>query len=477
MSKNNLSSLILSLQHHEQSLHGIELDLIHALEQAESLGLIPDEKLRSFSNALEQILSIRTSFHEHLKELCTTLIFEETPTQTYIDEGSAENPLPPRLQFQTSPGFTPVAHKAKLQDPRNNDFVLKMDETPIHSEIQNQSIKSNELIGEEATLEPTESPFSLTQPSFKLQEALSRGTTSLDDRLPPAQLSPLPNLHNKELIIESKSQQPNVLPPLMHTPLPNHHEVILTPEPLTAPLVLQTATSSSSQVAPFEDASEALTMVEEQIEEELEEQVEEQIEEIINEPSIEAAYIDQPYITYVPPTPEPVVSSESGGHFEPMSEFNFNKNYSALDQLDELEASLEQLEAVDLHSALPNREVPSSQAQEMFNQRPPRVSLGVRVDVMSDVVRFEAMGHDISTGGIFIETDTPLEPGEQLKLSFELDRTAFRVEVTAQVRWCRLAKDAGANQPVGGGLRFLDLTEQAAAELSAFTAEKLGSGI
>jgi|GEM_PF-1265410 len=459
MSDYPLSSLLLSLQHHEQSLHGIERHLINQIERAEAEGLITDEKLRAFSSALEQLLSIRTSFHDRLAELSDSLGSEEHQTLPLPEASREEERVETYAPFQTSPGLTPNA----LTPPMSSS-ELKADETPaLHIEAEG-SPEGGELLGEAPTLEPMQSPFSLTQPSVKLQEALSKGTTSLDDRLPHPQPSFATPSATPSGIVASSSPQPSVLPPLMQTPLP----VALKSEEALAqePIAPHEPTPSP------QERSEALTLTEEELNE----------SSPASEPTPEElqARADNPYITYVPPTPEPVISEESGGHFEPISDLNFNADPGALDDLDleDLERSLDQLGAGELEAeALPSLSGAGSQAQEASVKRPPRVSLGVRVEVASDVVRFEAMGHDISAGGIFIETDTPLEPGEQLRLRFELDRTAYVVEVTAQVRWCRLAKDAGPDRPVGGGLRFLNLSEQASAEIAAFTAERLGGGI
>lgn len=450
MSAHSLVSLILSLQHHEQSLHGIERHLVDQIERAEQLNMIPDDQLRSFSAALEQILSIRTGFHERLAELCERLADPLTvPLQASAQaRGREEERVETYAPFQTSPGLIkPPPNKINAQ---LSESLLGVDETPVLDEV-NEEGGAPDLLAEAPTLEPSQSPYSLTQPSFKLQEALHKGTTSLDDRLPSPQPYSPAELVEEVSQLQSSSSQPSVLPPLMHTPLPAEFNVS-SEEFVTEPL------SPPPEPTPEPtDRSEALTLAEEP-----------------PTPKERPAHND--YITYVPPTPEPVTRSESGGHFEPISDLNFNLDQ--LDQLDQLERSLEGLDSADQSDAgLPSLSSASSLAQEVSNKRPPRVSLGVKVQVTSDVVRFEAMGHDISEGGIFIETDTPLEPGEQLKLRFELDRTAFVVEVSAQVRWCRLPKDAAPDRPVGGGLRFLNLSEQATAEIMAFTAERIGGGI
>ena len=66
---------------------------------------------------------------------------------------------------------------------------------------------------------------------------------------------------------------------------------------------------------------------------------------------------------------------------------------------------------------------------------------------------------DISSGGLFIKTDSPLEVDEQLKIGFTLPDPKREVNCNAQVAWINshlnLTKPA---MPPGMGIRFIDLS-------------------
>jgi uncharacterized protein (TIGR02266 family) len=443
MSQHSLSSLILKLQHHEQSLHGIEHELINQVEQAELAGPLRGPLVEALVSAVKQSHEVRSQLHHSLSALCDQLLSTRGRAR---EERQARTPAP----FQTSTGNDPAESSAyePLMQGESGSLehgtaeLLPLDETPaLHTAAQD-----DDFIDEAPTLEPQLQPLTLSQPSPKLQEALSAGSTSLDDRLPSPGLAPkLAQVLSSNLDVSSP--QPEVLPPLMNTPLPiGMHEY----SPLPS--------RSEAETRPFSEEVEPLST--------------QSSNPALEVPALEATPEPAPYITYVPPTPEPVKPQAHDANPRPHEPIVKADDLS----LDDLDFSLDQVESA-LSAALPSLGAGSSRAQEEVAQRAPRVALGVRVMVSTEVVRFEAMGHDISEGGIFIETDTPLEPGEYLSLSFELDRSAFVVKVKAQVRWCRLPRDASESKPVGAGLRFIDLSEQASAEIIAFTSERLGAGI
>lgn len=68
---------------------------------------------------------------------------------------------------------------------------------------------------------------------------------------------------------------------------------------------------------------------------------------------------------------------------------------------------------------------------------------------------------DISVGGLFLETVQSFATGERLHLRFKLtDGTDTPIDVTGIVRY--------AQEPVGAGVAFADLTRADAARLEAF---------
>jgi type IV pilus assembly protein PilZ len=77
---------------------------------------------------------------------------------------------------------------------------------------------------------------------------------------------------------------------------------------------------------------------------------------------------------------------------------------------------------------------------------------------------------DLSEGGVFLETDTPLTVNEELNLEIGLTGEA-PFQVRARVKWVRDTEDAGegGGKP-GMGLQFIDLTPESLAAVRRFVA-------
>lgn len=75
---------------------------------------------------------------------------------------------------------------------------------------------------------------------------------------------------------------------------------------------------------------------------------------------------------------------------------------------------------------------------------------------------------DISAGGLFLESDSPLGINSELQLEITLPgETPFRV--AAKVRWVRDTEDAvNAALKPGMGLEFVDLAESARSAIQRF---------
>jgi len=66
---------------------------------------------------------------------------------------------------------------------------------------------------------------------------------------------------------------------------------------------------------------------------------------------------------------------------------------------------------------------------------------------------------DISSGGLFIETDSPLEVDQQFKIGFTLPDPKRDVNCSAQVAWVNLPlSPIKTARPPGMGVRFIDLS-------------------
>jgi hypothetical protein len=81
---------------------------------------------------------------------------------------------------------------------------------------------------------------------------------------------------------------------------------------------------------------------------------------------------------------------------------------------------------------------------------------------------FFGYARNISCSGLFIATVNPRQPGDQFDLQMSLPPSAGLVlRCRCEVVWRRLFEQGRKNEP-GMGLRFLDLSADAAEELAAW---------
>jgi uncharacterized protein (TIGR02266 family) len=98
-------------------------------------------------------------------------------------------------------------------------------------------------------------------------------------------------------------------------------------------------------------------------------------------------------------------------------------------------------------------------------RRHPRVSMAVEIDFRSEHNFYAARTHDISVGGLFIETDVGLPIGTRLTVELKFMKKQLRVET--EVMWVLVGDE---QQTVGAGVRFVDLPAAAKKSIEAFMA-------
>src|SRR5258708_4673564 len=98
-------------------------------------------------------------------------------------------------------------------------------------------------------------------------------------------------------------------------------------------------------------------------------------------------------------------------------------------------------------------------------RRHPRVSIAVEIYFRSEHNFYAARAHDISLGGLLIETNVGLPIGTRLTVDLKLMKNHLRVE--AEVMWVLVGEN---EQTVGAGVRFMDLAATAKKSIEAFMA-------
>ena len=98
-------------------------------------------------------------------------------------------------------------------------------------------------------------------------------------------------------------------------------------------------------------------------------------------------------------------------------------------------------------------------ASQGEHRKTPRTSTVIQVDYHTVDSFFRDFVDDISTGGMFIATPKPLEPGTQLRLEFLLPGYNYPIRVNVEVMWNRDTCDMGRRR--GMGVKFDSLSPSA----------------
>ena len=103
----------------------------------------------------------------------------------------------------------------------------------------------------------------------------------------------------------------------------------------------------------------------------------------------------------------------------------------------------------------------------LHNRVHPRVELHVEVTLESDHNFYTGLSSNISEGGLFVATETPLPLGTRLLVRFALESDSTHVDAVGEVCWLR---PRSADFPCGMGMRFLEISEEALARVATFVA-------
>lgn len=97
----------------------------------------------------------------------------------------------------------------------------------------------------------------------------------------------------------------------------------------------------------------------------------------------------------------------------------------------------------------------------------PRVALEAEVTLESESNFYAGFTENVSEGGIFVATYARHSVGERLRVRFTLPGLSEAIEATCEVRWLRV-QNPTSDTPPGVGLRFMDLSDTARANIERF---------
>ncbi len=90
----------------------------------------------------------------------------------------------------------------------------------------------------------------------------------------------------------------------------------------------------------------------------------------------------------------------------------------------------------------------------------------------SDYNFYTGLTQDISSGGLFVATSIQYRVGDRLRVRFSLPGRIEPITAETEVRWVRDPRAMKTDAPEGIGLRFVELPENAQAEISQFLSRR-----
>jgi len=105
----------------------------------------------------------------------------------------------------------------------------------------------------------------------------------------------------------------------------------------------------------------------------------------------------------------------------------------------------------------------------LHNRVHPRVELQVEVTLESDHNFYTGLSSNVSEGGLFVATTTPLPMGTRLLVRFALEGDDAPIDAVGEVCWLR---PRSADFPMGFGMRFLEISDEALARVATFVASR-----
>lgn len=93
-------------------------------------------------------------------------------------------------------------------------------------------------------------------------------------------------------------------------------------------------------------------------------------------------------------------------------------------------------------------------------QRDPRIPKALAVTYHDGPSLVKAYAKDISPGGLFISTDTPLKKGEKFNLKLQIPGLVEPMDIQCEVAWARIQEEETGTVPFGMGVKFLELTNE-----------------
>lgn len=104
----------------------------------------------------------------------------------------------------------------------------------------------------------------------------------------------------------------------------------------------------------------------------------------------------------------------------------------------------------------------------------PRVLLNVTVESTGRSMSFSDFTYDVSEGGIFVKTETPLDPGAQLELTFSLPDDEAALNVRGKVVHSHKTGTEKTGGHPGMGIQFINISPEAVGRIRRYVERAKG---
>ncbi len=89
-----------------------------------------------------------------------------------------------------------------------------------------------------------------------------------------------------------------------------------------------------------------------------------------------------------------------------------------------------------------------------------RLPITLTVNYRTDMDFLSAPTKDMSLGGMFLRTASPLPEGTELNLCFNIPEVPIEFCVTAEIIWAVSSDETGDEEDCGMGLKFISLSKE-----------------
>ncbi len=102
-----------------------------------------------------------------------------------------------------------------------------------------------------------------------------------------------------------------------------------------------------------------------------------------------------------------------------------------------------------------------------------RLPITLTVNYRTDMDFLSAPTKDMSLGGMFLRTSSPLPEGTALDLCFDIPEGPIEFCVTAEIIWAVNSDEAGDEEDCGMGLKFINLNKERSKLLGEYINNRL----